>query len=65
MSFIVEGQPVEIKFKINKNGFVLNDVTEIETVKSEMSEEEFVCYEGLNEKEVSTFEFENKNSIEL
>ena len=65
MSFIVEGQAVEINFKINKNGFVIKDETEIETVKPEISTEEYICYKGFNAKEVSTFKFENKNTTEL
>ena len=47
------------------NGFVLNDVTEIETVEPEMSKGEFLCAEESNVRDVSKFEFEYKNTIEL
>ena len=62
MSFNVDGQAVETKFKINKTGFVLNDVIGIETFEPEMKNNlKNVCVKG----DVSKFELDNKDSIEL
>ena len=57
---------MEINFKINKTGIVLNEVTDIETFEPEISYEVGdVCEEGLDDDEVSTLEFDDANSTEL
>ena len=56
---------VEINFKINKNGFVLNDVAGIESFEPEMKKEvEDVCDEGLNVNELG-LEISFTDSTEL
>ena len=58
---------MEINFKINKTGIVLNEVTDIETFEPEMSNElGDVCEEGrIDSNEASTLQFDNANSTEL